>query len=71
VADVPDLPEAADLPVDNHEIVEIRCFKLSEAVRLPAYPATKRFLEHLGRELDERPAAPVLFNGSAGADGRD
>ena len=66
---VADLPEAADLAVDNREILELRCFEMSEAVQLPAYPATKRFLEHLGRELGERPAEPVLSNGSVRAHG--
>ena len=69
---VADLPEAADLAVDNHEIVELRCFKLSEAVRLRAYPATRRFLQHLGRELGEWPTSePVLSQRSAGAHAGD
>lgn len=62
---VADLPEAADLSVDNDEIVQMRCFDVSEATHLPVYPATKRFLEHLGRQLRARPVEPVLSNRSA------
>lgn len=64
------LPEMADLDIDDHEILEMSRFKVSEAIKLPAYPATKRFLEHLGRQLDERPAEPACSNGSAGAHDR-
>lgn len=68
---VADLPEAVDFNVNNEEIVAHDRFKVSDAIRLLVYPATRRFLEHLRSELGERPVEPALSNGSVPSHARD